>query len=228
MKTLFHNRIEAGRLLVAQLAGYAGQGGVVVCGLPRGGVVVAAEVARGLQAPLEVLLVRKLGLPCQPELAMGAIAPDGVCVLNEEVIDRLGIEQDAIGAVQLHEQREMERCERLYRGGRPALALRSHTVIVVDDGSTTGLSLHAAIVYLHRQDVGRLVVAAPVIAAGAWRRLRSLASEVVALSVPDHSRNVAEWFEDFPPTTDDEVRRLLADDETRRLAPRDTSGWSAP
>jgi len=215
MKTLFHNRVEAGRLLVARLAGYTGQAGVVVCGLPRGGVAVAAEVARGLGAPLEVLVVRKLGLPCQPELGMGAIAPDGVCVLNDDVIDRLDIESDAIGAVHLNEQRELERRERLYRGGRPALTLRSKTVIVVDDGSVTGSTLHAAIVYLHRQDVGRLVVAAPVIAAGAWRKLRSLASEVVALSVPDNLNSVGECFEEFTPTSDEEIYRLLAESTTQ-------------
>lgn len=226
MKTLFCNRVEAGRLLVARLAGYAGQAGTVVCGLPRGGVVVAAEVARGLKAPLEVLVVRRLGLPCQPELAMGAIAPDGVCVLNDDVIDRLDIESDAIGAVHLNEQRELERREQLYRAGRPALALRSKTAIVVDDGSASGSTLHAAIVYLHRQDVGRLVVAAPVIAAGAWRKLRSLASEVVALSVPETLKSVGEWFEDFAPTSDEEVCRLLAESTSQLPATPHTEAWN--
>lgn len=226
MKTLFRNRVEAGRLLVARLAGYAGQEGAVVCGLPRGGVVVAAEVARGLKAPLEVLVVRRLGVPCQPDVAMGAIAPDGVCVLNDDVIDRLDIESDAIGAVHVNEQRELERRERLYRGGRPALPLRSKTAIVVDDGSATGSTLHAAIVYLHRQDVGRLVVATPVIAAGAWRKLRSLASEVVALSVPEQLSNAGEAFEEFAPASDEEVCRLLAENTTRLPGTLDTGMWT--
>lgn len=210
MARRFINRIEAGQMLAERLQNYAGREGVVVLGLPRGGVPVAAEIARSLGAPLDVIVVRKLGVPCQEELAMGAIAPGGVCVLNDELIDSLGIESDSIGAVRLKEQRELERREKLYRGHRPALSLQGKIAIVVDDGIATGSTMHAAVVFLHQQRPARVVVAAPVIAPDTYRALTTSVDEVVAVIVPKELFSVGEWYDDFSATSDDEVRRVLA------------------
>lgn len=205
----FRNRRDAGRRLAARLQSYAAREGVVVLGLARGGVPVAAEVATSLGAPLDVLVVRKLGVPCQEELALGAIAPGGVCVLNDALIDSLGIESDAIGAVRLKEQRELERREELYRENRPPLLLRGKTVIVVDDGIATGATMHAAVIYLHQQNPARVVVAAPVIAPDTFRQLEASADDVVAVLVPSELMSVGQWYDDFAPTSDDDVRRVL-------------------
>lgn len=213
----FENRGEAGRMLAARLQAYAGRPGVVVIGLARGGVPVASEVARQLEATLDVLVVRKLGVPCQEELAMGAIAPDGVCVLNDELIDRLGIESDAIGAVRLQQEKELQRREQLYRGKRARAEVRGQTIIVIDDGIATGATMHAAVSYLRRQHPTKIIVAAGVIAPDTFRKLKGWADEVVAVMVPDELHSVGEWFRDFSPTTDDEVRRLLsASDRVRK------------
>lgn len=205
----FEDRSEAGRLLADRLQAYAGQPGVVVLGLARGGVPVAGEVARHLGAPLDVLVVRKLGVPCQEELAMGAIAPDGVCVLNDDLIDRLGIEGDAIGAVRLQQEKELQRREQLYRGKRARGEMCGKTIIVIDDGIATGATMHAAVAYLRRQHPTKIVVAAGVIASDTFRKLKDWADDVIAVTVPDDLHSVGEWFRDFSQTTDDEVRRLL-------------------
>ncbi len=210
MAHCFINRIEAGQLLAERLQRYARRGDVVVLGLPRGGVPVAGEIARSLGVPLDVIVVRKLGVPCQEELAMGAIAPGGVCVLNDNLVESLGLESDSIGVVRLKEQRELERREKLYRGQKLPLPLRGKTVIVVDDGIATGSTMHAAVVYLHRQDPARVVVAAPVIAPETFRDLTASVDEVVAVMVPNALLSVGQWYDDFSATSDEEVRRVLA------------------
>lgn len=197
-------------MLATRLQQYAGTDGVVVLGLARGGVPVAAEIARQLGAPLDVLVIRKLGVPCQEELAMGAIAPGGVCVLNDALIESLGIESDSIGAVRLKEQRELERREQRYRGQRPRLPLHGKTAIVVDDGIATGSTMHAAVIFLHQQRPARVVVAAPVIAPESFRDLKTSVDEVVAVLVPRELLSVGQWYDDFSPTRDEEVRSALA------------------
>jgi putative phosphoribosyl transferase len=209
MKQRFLNRTDAGRLLATRLLKYAAQPNVVVLGLPPGGVPVAHEVARSLDAPLDALVVRKLNVPCQEELPMGAIAPGGVCVLNDKLIDRLDIEVDAIGAVRLRQEQELEQHEQLYRGDRPPPDVRGKTVIVIDDGIATGWTMHAATVFLLQRNAARVIVAAPVVTRNALRELQSIAAEVVAIIVSEDSQGLGEWFEDFSPITDDEVRRLL-------------------
>lgn len=209
MTTPFRNRREAGQLLAGRLQHYAGREGLIVLGLARGGVPVAGEIAERLGAGVDVLVVRKLGVPCQEELAMGAIAPGGVCVLNHDLIDSLGIESDSIGAVRLNEQRELERREALYREGRSPPLLKGKIVIVVDDGIATGATMHAAVVYLHQQNPARVIVAAPVIAPDSFRELETSADEVVAVIVPADLASVGQWYHDFAPTSDDEVRQVL-------------------
>jgi putative phosphoribosyl transferase len=164
MRTQFRDRVEAGQLLAERLGGYANQPEVLVLGLPRGGVPVAAEVARKLHAPLDVFIVRKLGLPGQEELAMGAIATGGVRVLNPEVVEPLRIPDDVIAAVAVDEQRELMRRERAYRDDLPAPDVAGKTVIVVDDGIATGSTMLAAVAALRKLKAGRIVVAAPAVA----------------------------------------------------------------
>lgn len=205
----FADRRAAGQALAAELAAWRGRGDVVVLGLPRGGVPVAARVATGLSLPLDVFLVRKLGVPGHAELAMGAIASGGVVVRNEAVVAT--VSEDDVAAVRDREQRELERRERRYREGRPAMPLASRTVIVVDDGMATGASMRAAVAGLRASGVARLVVAVPVAAAAACAELRPLADEVVCLHAPAIFVAVGGYYDDFAPTEDEEVRRLLAD-----------------
>jgi predicted phosphoribosyltransferase len=216
----FRTRSEAGQLLASSLLKYAGQPGVVVLGLSPAGVTVAAEVARRLAAPLDVLIVRRLAIPCREELTMGAIAPGGVCVLNDALLDRLDIEGDAIGAVRLHEVHELNRCEELYRENRPPLEVRGRTVILVDDGIALSWPAHAAIVFLHQRDAARVVVAAPVVARDALGDLNRLAAEVVALVEPEATQTLGEWYEDFSTPADDYIRRQLGYRDAPAAAPR--------
>lgn len=206
----FRDRTHAGTLLADHLSKYANRRDVTVLGLPRGGVPVAAAVARQLHAPLDIIVVRKLGVPGNPELAMGAIAPGGRRVLNEALIDQLGLPSAAIEAAALRETRELDRRTRRYRGNRVPPELRERTVIVVDDGVATGATMLAALAALRGQHVQRIVVAAPTIAPEALPALRHAADEVVAVLIPDEFTSVGEWFEDFAPTEDAEVRRLLS------------------
>jgi putative phosphoribosyl transferase len=210
MRTRFRDRIEAGELLAEQLTGYANRPDVLVLGLPRGGVPVAFCVAKKLNAPFDVFVVRKLGLPGHPELAMGAIASGGVRVLNGEVVDSLRVPDQVIDAVAEQEQRELERRERAYRGDRPVPAVDGRTVIIVDDGVATGSTMVAAIAALRQLGAGRTVVAAPTIARSTYDYLRKSADAVVAVIVPEEFYGVGQWYEDFSQTTDDEVRELLA------------------
>jgi len=206
----YRDRRQAGKALALELAGYVGRDDVVVLALPRGGVPVAFEVAQALHAPLDVFLVRKLGVPRHEELAMGAIASGGVCVLNEEVVRQLGIDATSIDAVAAREQAELHRREQLYRQGRPDLDLEGKTVIVVDDGLATGSTMRAAIVALHKLAPARVIVAVPVAAAETCRELRVIADEVVCTMTPYPFGGVGAWYEDFSQTEDDEVRLLLA------------------
>ena len=224
MKARFHDRVEAGQLLAEKLGGYANQSDVIVLGLPRGGVPVAAEVSKGLQAPLDVFVVRKLGVPGYEELAMGAIATGGIRVLNREVVEPLGIPDDVIEAVAASEQVELVRRERTYRDDLPAPDVPGKTVILVDDGIATGSTMLAVVVALRKLKAGRIVVAVPTIARSAWHEMERAADDVVAVIVPDHFRAVGEWYEEFSQTTDDEVRETLAQASTRSPSDFSVSG----
>lgn len=206
----FANRIEAGRLLARKLQAYADREDVIVLALPRGGVPVAYEVARALNAPLDIFLVRKLGVPGHEELAMGAIAGGGVRELNDEVLFYLNIAHEEIERVTVEEQRELDRREKLYRGNSQPLEVRGHTVILVDDGLATGLTMRAAISALKRQQPAKIVVAAPVAAretCGSFKTQED--STCVCVMSPESFDGVGRWYRDFSQTTDEEVCYLL-------------------
>ena len=207
----FRDRADAGRLLAERLSHYAGRDDVLVLGLPRGGVPVAAEVARALGAPLDVFLVRKLGLPGQEELAMGAIASGGARVLNEELVETLGIPEALIDAVAAREEEELRRRERLYRGERTPPEVEGKTVILVDDGLATGSSMRAAVAALRRRRPARIVVAVPTAPVSTCEELRPEVDELVCARTPQPFYAVGIWYENFNQTTDEEVRRLLAE-----------------
>ena len=206
----FDNRRQAGRELARQLGSYAGRDDVIVLGLPRGGVPVAAEVARALRAPLDVLVVRKLGVPGHEELAMGAVASGGARVLNASIVRDLGVSGDAVARIEREERAEVARRERLFRGGRPALDCRGKTVVLVDDGIATGATMRSAVAALGSGPAARVVVATPVAAPEAVEVLRREADEVVCLGTPHGFLAVSRWYRDFPQTSDAEVRELLA------------------
>jgi putative phosphoribosyl transferase len=209
MTERFRDRSEAGRLLAQRLAPYAGRDGVVVLALPRGGVPVAREVAEVLNAPLDVFVVRKLGLPGHDELAVGAIASGGVRVLNEGVVEAAGMTPEAIEQVAARERAEIERRERVYRGGRPPLAPEGKIVILVDDGLATGATMRAAIAAVRERSPARLVVAVPTAAPSTCEELARQVDELVCLRTPEPFYAVGLWYEDFSQTSDDEVRELL-------------------
>jgi putative phosphoribosyl transferase len=205
----FRNRIEAGQVLSQYLQEYKNRPGVLVLGLPRGGVPVAYEVASGLNASLDVFIVRKLGVPGHEELGMGAIATGGVRILHEGIIRELGISQETIDRVSGREQEELERRERLYRGERLAPAIAGRTVIIVDDGLATGSTMKAAVQAIRRQNPDRLIVAVPTAPAEACEQFRQIADEVVCAVTPDPFFAVGGSYADFSQTTDDEVRDLI-------------------
>ena len=205
----FRDRAEAGRRLARKLAAYAGKPDVIVLALPRGGVPVGYEVARAISAPLDVFVVRKLGVPGHEELAMGAIASGNVRVLNDDVVRALRIPRDVIDRVAAEELIELERREQLYRGGRPAADVRGRTAILVDDGLATGASMSAAVAALRQLNPKRIVVAVPVAAASACEAFRRLVDEVVCEMTPESFQAVGIWYNDFSQTTDDEVRALM-------------------
>src|SRR5215207_3798570 len=207
---IYRNRSEAGRFLAALLTSYADRGDVLVLALPRGGVPVAYEVARALRAPLDIFLVRKLGLPGHEELAMGAIATGGVRVINEDVVNHLRIPGEVIDAVAADELRELERRERAYRGERPAPDVKGKTAILVDDGLATGSTMRAAAAALRRQQPTRIVVAVPVSAPQTCDEYRMGVDEIVCAVTPEPFQAVGLWYKDFSQTTDEEVRELLA------------------
>jgi putative phosphoribosyl transferase len=205
----FATRRKAGEDLAIKLAKYAYRADVLVLGLPRGGVPVAYEVARALHVPLDIFLVRKLGVPGYEELAMGAIATGGVRVLNQDVTTRIEISEDAINAVARREQQELERRERLYRGDRPGPNVQGRTVILVDDGLATGSTMRAAAVALRQMYPSKVVVAVPVGAQGTCDEFREDVDEVVCAVTPEPFMAVGAWYADFSQTSDEEVRELL-------------------
>src|ERR1700716_3452581 len=207
---LFRDRREAGRLLAEKLAPYANRPDVLVLALPRGGVPVAYEVARALGAPLDVFVVRKLGVPGYEELAMGAVATGGVRVLNDQLVERLGIPEDMIDAVAARERQELARRERLYRGGRRPPDVRGRTVILVDDGLATGATMHAAIQALRQQNPARIVVAVPTASPETCEEMKAWADDVICAITPEPFDAVGRWYRDFSQTTDEEVGALLA------------------
>lgn len=205
----FRDRREAGQHLAAKLTAYANQPDALVLALPRGGVPVAFEIATALNIPLDVFLVRKLGVPGHEELAFGAIATGGVLVLNNEVLQMLPLPERVIRAVVAREQRELSRREQLYRGDRPMYTVRNRTIILVDDGLATGASMRAAATTLRRQRPYRIVVAVPTAAPETCEEFRAEVDEIICLITPDPFYAVGVWYEDFSQTTDEEVRELL-------------------
>ena len=205
----FHHRTHAGQLLAERLALYAGQPNLLVLALPRGGVPVAAEIARALHAPLDVWVVRKLGAPDQPELAIGAIAPGGIQLLASSLIRELGIPQAEIEQIAIRERAELDRRLTAYRGNRPPVEVRGKTVLLVDDGLATGASMRAAVASIRPLEPARIVVAIPVADPSVCNRLAQEADEVVCLYTPPHLNAVGQWYEDFSQTTDEEVRDIL-------------------
>ncbi len=208
----FRDRADAGRVLAAELRHLAGGPGLLVLGLPRGGVPVAYEVAQALRAPLDVFLARKLGVPQQPELAMGAVASGGVRVLHQAVVDALAIPPEVIEAVAFREAAEVARREEAYRTDRPAVDVAGRMVVVVDDGVATGSTMRAAVAALRAQRAGRIVVAVPVGARETCEQLAAEADEVVCPNMPASFHAVGQWYDDFTQTTDDEIRALLKED----------------
>ena len=209
MSALFQNRRQAGQQLATRLKEYANRSDVLVLALPRGGVPVGFELAKALRAPLDVFIVRKLGVPGQEELAMGAIAAGGVRILNDEVVRHLGIPEAVIAAVASAEQKELERRDQMYRDSRPLPALRGRTVILVDDGLATGSTMRAAIAAVRQQHPARIVVAVPVGAASTCEEFKLEVDRIVCGLTPEPFYGVGEWYEDFSQTTDGEVRKLL-------------------
>lgn len=221
MSLRFPNRTDAGRQLAARLDDYAKRADVVVLGLPRGGIPVAFEVAIALGVPLDICLVRKLGCPEAPELALGAIAPGGTLVLSDVAHYRHLTPAD-MQDLAAAEQKELQRRERVYRGNRPPLLLRGRTVILVDDGVATGATLRAAIAFVRRHQPAVIVVAVPVAAADTYRDLVREVDRVVCLSTPEDLYAISLWYDDFPQTTDAEVCSLL---ETAELKTAGDTGF---
>jgi putative phosphoribosyl transferase len=213
--TRFRDRAEAGRLLAELLHGYAGRDDVIVLALPRGGVPVGYEVAKALGAPLEVFVVRKLGVPGHEELAMGAIASGGLLVLDRQLVSSLGISDSEIQRVVAAELRELERREATYRGGRSPPELAEKTVILVDDGLATGSTMHAAALAVRQRRPARVVVAVPVAAAQTCDEFRNEVDEIICAVTPRPFHAVGLWYEDFSQTSDEEVRELLAQSAER-------------
>jgi putative phosphoribosyl transferase len=210
MEYPYRNRIEAGRVLAQQLRRYANRDDVIVLALPRGGVPVAFEVARELHAPLDVFVVRKLGVPGHEELAMGAIASGGVLVIEPSVVEDLSIPMEVVLDVAAREEQERLRREREYRGDRPAPDVRGRTVILVDDGLATGSTMRAAVAALKKLQPAKIVVAVPVAVRSTCEELAEEVDEVVCARTPEPFYAVGEWYAEFSQTTDEEVRELLA------------------
>lgn len=218
VRPLFHDRIEAGQMLARKLKCQAFDPKPLVLALPRGGVPVAFQIARILQADLDIFLVRKIGVPGQEELAMGAIASGGTGVVNRPMIAELGITTAEVERVMAHERHEIQRRERIYREGRPALSIRGRTVILVDDGLATGASMLAAVQAVRAQQPGRIIIAVPVAPAGGCEQFRrhreggndaNDANHVICLHTPEPFYSVGVWYEDFSQTSDADVQKLL-------------------
>ena len=220
MRSRYRDRFDAGAVLARRLSALAARPDLLVLALPRGGVPVAFEVARRLGAQLDVFVVRKLGVPGQEQLAMGAIASGGIRVLNESVIEALGIDEETIEAVAAEEQRELERREHLFRGERPPPQIEGRTVVLVDDGLATGSTMLAALRALREQSPSRVIVAVPVAAPETCELMENEADEVVCASTPEPFHAVGLWYEDFEQTSDEEVRELLERAQEERRTPR--------
>lgn len=206
----FKDRREAGRRLGAAMDSYRGRPNLVILGLPRGGVVPAAELAKALDAPMDVFVVRKLGVPGHPELAMDALASGNVRVLNRSVIQSMGITEDDIDSVTVAEQNELNRREKAYRDGAPPLGLAGRTAILTDDGLATGATMRAAVRAAKAREAARVVVAVPVAAPDSLAAIEAEADEVVCLMAPGLFQAVGQWYEQFEQLNDEEVRRLIA------------------
>src|SRR4051812_18175937 len=227
MPVPFRDRADAGQQLASHLHQYQGRRDVVVFGLPRGGIPVAAEVAAALNAPLDAFLVRKLGVPGHEELAMGAIASAGLRVLNEDTVRELRIPAEAIDAVEANERRELARRERLYRGSQAPPDVTGKTVILVDDGLATGSTMRAGALALRKGNPAWIVGAVPVASRSICNAMRDVVDEMVCAETPDPFYAVGLWYDDFGQTTDDEVRRHLARAENRMAtAPPERQGDS--
>ncbi|MCI2808532.1 phosphoribosyltransferase [Eoetvoesiella caeni] len=211
MSPFFSDREDAGRQLGAAMpVHYRGREDVIVLGLPRGGVPVAREVVKALDAPLDVLVVRKLGLPGHQEYAMGAIAPGGITILDDWVVRNMGVTPEAIDRVRDAEQAELERRQERYRRGRPPLELAGKTAILVDDGLATGSTMRAAVAAVRRLDAAAVVIAVPVSSAEACETLGRQVDEIICLFTPDLFQAVGKWYAAFPQTSDEEVSKILA------------------
>ncbi|MBD2663569.1 phosphoribosyltransferase [Richelia sinica FACHB-800] len=217
MRKRFRNRTEAGLMLASHLQAYSQCKNLLVLALPRGGVPVGYEVAQALNAPLDVCLVRKLGVPGHEELAMGAIAEGGrfdltsqiVCVLNYDVINGWGIDQETIDKVIEQELEELHRRDRAYRGDRPPVNVHGQTIILIDDGIATGSTIRAAIAILRQQQPSKIIVAVPIAPPSTYKQLQTEVDEVISLITPEPMSAIGVWYEDFSQTTDAEVRQLL-------------------
>jgi putative phosphoribosyl transferase len=205
----FYDRRHAGEILAQKLLHFADRTNTVVIALPRGGVPVGFEVARALRAPLDICLVRKLGVPGQEELAMGAIASGGVRIVNEALVHGMGIPQSILDQVAARELREMERQEHLYRSGRAGQTLAHRTALLVDDGLATDSSMRAAVAALRAHDVESVVIGVPVAAQESAKEFFHQVDDFICVTMPPYFRAVGEWYEDFSPTTDEQVRNLL-------------------
>lgn len=212
----FRDRRDAGRVLAQELTAYAGRSDVIVLALPRGGVPVAYEVALALNAPLDIFIVRKLGLPGHEELAIGAIASGGVRVLNEDIIHALNIPEAMINRVAQQELQELGRREQLYRGDRPMLDVQDKTVILIDDGLATGASMRAAVSGVRTQHPARIVIAVPTAAPETCNAFEFEVDEIVCAMTPEPFLGVGKWYENFSQITDEEVHTLL-EEASRQL-----------
>ncbi len=216
---IFANRTEAGQKLALRLKQYANRDDVIVLGAPRGGVPIAFEVATDLRAPLDVFMLRKLGVPGREEFAFGAIASGGVRILDRDTVEGLGLTEAVIERVTATEEQELDRRERAYRGGRPPLNVVGRTVILVDDGIATGASMRAAIHALRQMNPARIVIAIPVAPAATCKRLQSAVDELVCLEMPEPFFGVGQFYDDFSQVSDEEVRDLL-DNAVRQREPQ--------
>ncbi|MBZ5532800.1 MAG: phosphoribosyltransferase [Acidobacteriia bacterium] len=207
---MFEDRVDAGQQLAQRLTEYAGRPDVIVLGVPRGGVPVAFEIAQALHAPLDILLVRKLGAPGQRELAMGAIASGGVRIMNEEVVRDLAVSEEQIAAAVAEQEAELQRREQLYRGVRPGISVHGKTVILVDDGIATGSSMFAAISALRTLQPKKIVVAVPVAPLHTYHQIKRVADDVVCALTPEGFFGISEFYGSFPQIEDAEVSALLA------------------
>jgi predicted phosphoribosyltransferase len=215
----FHDRVEAGHELAKSLFRYANRKDVIVLALPRGGVPVADAIARELSLPMDVWLVRKLGVPGQEELAMGALSMGGICHIEPEITAGLNIPKHIIQETIVREARELERRNTLYRHDKPLPDLKGKTAIVVDDGLATGATMRAAVLSLRKANAKRIVVAVPVGAETSCRALRDIADELVCPRIPEHFYGVGQWYENFPQTSDAEVLEFLnRSNETEKRA----------